>query len=234
MAISDDVKNKLIDNNRKITELLSENENLLREAGYTPPTINFALDHVEKIGFPSGYIRTVKSFYTQYHLREICPNNTTRQNIAYALETSDLINFIINRVNIWGSVKTIFFKLAIVNFVSVLEAIILEAANNICYNPSICDKIKTCPHHFSKAERNTASKAIVKLAQIGVLDYDVEKISRVQEIIDLRNRIHIRLTKGNEMNLDDFTLILYNEVVYLLQDIDRQIYEKGVPYYRCN
>lgn len=77
-------------------------------------------------------------------------------------------------------------------------------------------------------------RAIVKLAQIGVLDYDTEKISRVQEIIDLRNRIHIRLTKGNEMNLDDFTLILYNEVVYLLQDIDRQIYEKGVPYYRCN
>ena len=36
------------------------------------------------------------------------------------------------------------------------------------------------------------------------------------------------------MSLDDFTLNLYNEVVTLTQDIDKQIYEKAVPRYRCN
>ena len=103
----------------------------------------------------------------------------------------------------------------------------------ICYNASNCGKVKTCYYHFSKEERNNARRAVEKLALVGVLDFDTDKVSRVQEIIDLRNRIHIRLAKGNEMNLDDFTLSLYNEVIALLQDIDKQIYEKAVPHYRC-
>ncbi len=126
-----------------------------------------------------------------------------------------------------------FFKLAIVNFVSIIEAIVLEAANNVCCNASNCGKTRNCYYHFSKEERNNARRAVAKLALVGILDFDAEKVSRVQEIIDLRNRIHIRLAKGNEMNLDDFTLELYNEVVGLLQDIDQQIYEKAVPHYGC-
>lgn len=234
MPLSDELKSKITENNRKITELLNENENILREAGYKPPVINCALERSDKIGFPSGYIRTVTAFITKYHLKEICINRTTRHNITYALEASDLINFMLNRVNIWGSVETIFFKLAIVNLVSVMEAIVLEAANNICCYASTCGKTNTCYYHFSKDERNNARKAVEKLALVGVLDFDADKISRVQEIIDLRNRIHIRLTKGNELNLDDFTLALYNEVIILLQNIDEQIYEKAVPHYRCN
>lgn len=234
MSISDEEKSKIVDNNRKITELLNENENILREARYNPPMNNYALDRAEKIGFPSGYIRPVMTFITKYHLCEICPNRATRHNITYALEASDLINFITNRVNIWGSVETIFFKLAIVNFVSVIEAIVLEATNNICCNASNCGKTKICRYHFSKKERNNASEAVNKLASIGILDFDAGKVIRVKEIIDLRNRIHIRLTEGNEMKLDDFTLSLYNEVVVLLQDIDKQIYEKAVPHYGCS
>ena len=233
MELSEDMKSSIINNNRKITELLKENENILREAGYKPPVTNYVLERIDRIGFPSGYIRTVAEFNEKYHLREICPNRTIRHNITYALEVSDLINFVINRVNIWGSVETIFFKLAVVNLVSVIEAIILEATNNICCSPSSCGKTNDCRYHFSKEERNYARSAVKKLSMIGILDFDIEKISRVQEIIELRNRIHIRLTKGNEMNMDDFTLDLYNEVVLLLQDIDRQIYEKAVPCYRC-
>ena len=233
MRLSEEMKNKIVENNKKITELLNDNENILRQAGYNPPTTNYALDRDEKIGFPSGYIRTVAAFKTRYHLREICPNRTTRHNITYALEVSDLINFIMNRVNIWGSVEMIFFKLAIVNLVSVIEAIVLEAANNICCNARSCEKTKTCYYHFSKEERNNARRAVEKLALVGILDYDTDKVSSVQEIIDLRNRIHIRLAKENEMNLDDFTLTLYNEVIVLLQDIDKQIYEKAVPHYGC-
>lgn len=234
MSISDEEKSKIVDNNRKITELLNENENILREARYNPPMKNYALDRTEKIGFPSRYIRPVRAFIERYHLNEICPNRTIRHNITYALEASDLINFITNRVNIWGSVETIFFKLAIVNFVSVIEAIVLEATNNICCNASNCGKTKVCRYHFSGEGRNNAKKAVEQLASIGILDFDTGKVIRVKEIIDLRNRIHIRLTEGNEMKLDDFTLSLYNEVVALLQDIDKQIYEKAVPHYGCN
>lgn len=231
--LTPDVQQKIIDNNQKISEMLRENEMLLREAGYDPPVKNLTLPQGEQIQFPTGYIRTVASFNEKYHLRAIFPYRYSRHNVTYALEVSDLMNFVFNRINIWGPVETVFYKLAIVNLVSIMEAIVLEAANNICHNARCCGKTKKCPIHFSKEERNNARLALQKLVMIDVLNYDEEKLTRVQEIIDLRNRIHIRLTKGNELQLDDFNLALYNEVIHLLQDLDEQIFQKGVSLYGC-
>ena len=233
MPLSHGDKQRIIQNNHKISELLRENEDILIEAGYDPPHTNFALKGNDKIAFPSGYIRTVGVLIKAYDLKRICPNTRTRHNITYALETADLINFILNRVHIWGSVETIFIKLAVVNLVSVMEAIVLEAANNICCTPGDCGKQEMCTKHFSKAERNNAKKAIEKLVSIGVLNYEDSKLERIQEIIDLRNRIHIRLTAGNEMMLNDFNKDLYNEVAGLLWSIDTQISSRGVPMYGC-
>lgn len=227
-------KEKLRTNNKKISELLEENENILRDAGYLPPLENYALEQSEKIRFPKGYIRTVGSFDHKYHLNHIFLKPEVQRNVIYALETSDLINYIFNRINIWGPVATILYKLAIVNIVSVIEALVLEAANNICNQPSCCNQTESCKYHFSKSERNNARKALEKLVEIGVLNFDSAALSRIQEIIDLRNRIHIRLTDGNELKLDDFNLSLYNEVIKILQSIDEQIYKNGVPLYYCN
>lgn len=35
--ISSEQRNKLVENNQKISQLLEENENILRECGYSPP-----------------------------------------------------------------------------------------------------------------------------------------------------------------------------------------------------
>ena len=231
--IDPEIREKIAKNHQQISELLRENEMLLRQAGYDPPVKNISLPQNEQIQFPAGYIRTVSKFNEKYHLRDIFPYRYSRHNVTYALEVSDLMNFVFNRINIWGAVETDFYKLAIVNLVSIIEAIILEAANNICKNASRCGNTKKCANHFSKAERDNAKFALQKLVAINVLDYDAPKVARVQEIINLRNRIHIRLTKGSELQLDDFNMVLYNEVIQLLQDIDVQIYNKGVPLYGC-
>lgn len=232
--ISSEQRNKLVENNQKISQLLEENENILRECGYSPPVQNFALDAKEKIKFPSRYIRTVASFDKKYHLQEIFPDREVRHNVIYTLEVSDLINYLFNRIHIWGPVSTILYKLAIVNLVSVIEAIVLEAANNICNHACCCGKVKTCKNHFSKEQRNNARKALEKLVAMKVIDFDDDKLSRLQEIIDLRNRIHIRLTTGNELKLADFNLELYNEVIAFLQIIDDQVYQNAVPIYCRN
>ena len=228
-----EIQEKIKNNNKKISELLRENEKLLRQEGYNPPTNNFALAPEDRISFPSGYIRTVVQFNEKYHLKDIFPRRYSRHNVTYALEVSDLINYVFNRIHIWGAVEIVFYKLAIVNLVSVMEAIVLEAASNICSNAKVCKKTKTCPKHFNKNERANARLALEKLVLLDVLDFDQEKLVRVQDIIDLRNRIHIRLAPGNEMQLEDFNLQLYNEVISVLQDIDEQIYKKGVPLYGC-
>lgn len=231
--MSPEIQEKILNNNKKISELLRENEVLLRQEGYNPPANNFALPSEERISFPPGYIRTVAQFNEKYHLREIFPHRYSRHNVTYALEVSDLFNYVFNRIHIWGAVETVFYKLALVNLVSVMEAIVLEAANNICSHAQICKRTKTCYKHFRKNERANARCALEKLVLLGVLDFDSKKLARVQNIVELRNRIHIRLAPGNEMQLDDFKLQLYNEVIGLLQDIDEQIYLKGVPLYGC-
>lgn len=188
----------------------------------------------EKIVFPSGYIRTVAFFNAKYHLNDLFPNWEKRNNIAYALEVSDLLNYLMNRFNLWGPVITVLYKLAIVNLVSIMEALLLEAANNICSKASTCKRTTSCKNHLSKDERNNARKAVEKLNLIGVLDLSADQVSRIQDIIELRNRIHIRLAAGNELRMRDFTLELYNEVIGFLQLIDTQLFENGFPrYFRC-
>ena len=225
---------KILDNNKQISKLLKENEELLRKEGYDPPANNFVLSPHERIVFPTGYIRTVPRFIEKYHLREIFPKRYSRHNVTYALEVSDLINYVFNRIHIYGAVETVFYKLAIVNLVSIMEAIILEAANNICPNAKVCKNTKLCYKHFSRNERNNVRLALNKLVLIEILDFDEEKLERIQYIVELRNRIHIRLSLDGEVQSDNYNLQLYNETISFLQEIDQQIYEKGVPLYGCN
>ena len=226
-------KEKIIENNKMISKLLDENENILRQAGYDPPRINYSVDKMDRITFPPRYIRTVQYFIKKYHLLEIIKDRQLRHNITYALQESDLINYILSRVNVWGPVETILYKLAIVNFVSIIEAIVLQASNNICYEPGMCGNTKKCSVHFSKYERGRSVDAIRRLVAIDVLDYDEKKIEEIQELVNLRNTIHIQLAKYNEMKKEIFCLEKYNEVVYLLHDITEQIYNKAVPLYKC-
>lgn len=52
-------------------------------------------------------------------------------------------------------------------------------------------------------------------------------------VIDLRNRVHIRLTNGNELSNADFNRDIYNDAVNLLKTVDEQIYQYAVPLYGC-
>lgn len=55
----------------------------------------------------------------------------------------------------------------------------------------------------------------------------------LQHVIDLRNRVHIRLTNGNELSNADFNRDIYNDAVNLLKTVDEQIYQYAVPLYGC-
>lgn len=232
--ISEETKRKLLVNNKKISNLLKENENLLVSEGYRPPINNYVLDKDEKIKFPSGYIRVNESFQSKYHLNEIITKRSTVKNIAYSLQLSDFYNYIFNRFYIWGSVETMFYKSAIITLVSIFEALIFECANNIC-TPCNCQLISTCTKHFSKKQRNNSYEALKKLNELKITDFDNLEMQRINQIIDFRNRIHIRLATENEFNSSEFSLSLYNEVILLLQRLSQQIYQNGISMYdKCN
>lgn len=234
MILTED-KEKLIENNSKISELLKENEEILKQAGYKPPMENFTVDNQEKISIPSGYIRTKDMFYEKYHLREIIGKVHCRRNISYALQLSDFYNYIANRFFVWGSVETMFYKNAIINLVSILEALILDCANNICCNPASCKKNKNCSNRFNKDERNKVLDALDRMAQLNITTFNNDEINRIKAIIGYRNRVHIRLATENEFKSENFSLKLYNEVITYLQKMCEDIYNNGLPLYnKCN
>lgn len=229
----EETKEKIIKNNEKISGLLKQNEDLLRAEGFDLPNENLSMDGLQKIKIPSQYIRTKDYFYEKYHLNIIVSTWDVRNNIAYSFQVSDLYNYLINRFNIWGSVETMLYKNAIINLVAIFEAFISECAHNICMCPSQCGKTNKCKVHFSKDQRGKTYDGLIKMRKLGIVNYSDEEMSRIKEIIDLRNRIHIRLAENNEFNSSDFCLALYNEVIGLLKEISEAIYTNGVKLYAC-
>ena len=228
-------KEKIIKNNERISELLRENEELLRREGLEPPNENFVVGDWYKIKIPSGYIRNTTYFYEKYHLDSIVKEWQVRANIAYAFQLSDFYNYLFNRFNIWGSVVVIFYKNAIINLVAIFESLIFECANNICECPSECQRVAACKVHFSKAQRNNSYEALTRMNELGILSYGEEKMARIKEIIELRNRVHIRLAEKSEFSSEDFCLNLHNEVITLIQELSEAIYNNGIKLYsRCN
>ena len=98
-------KDHYIENNKKISLLLAENEQLLKDEGYMPPDINFSVDKEDRINVPAGYIRKSGDFWSKYHLFDIVESRNIRNNISYALQLSDYYNYWVNRFNIWGSIE---------------------------------------------------------------------------------------------------------------------------------
>ena len=235
MSISKETKEKIKENNKKITELLLENENLLRSEGLNVPEENFAFDDENKIKIPRGYIRKKEYLLNKYHLSTIASNWVVRSNIGYALQLSDLHNFLINRFYFWGPVATVMYKSAIVNLIAIFEAMVLECANQICCDPKDCSKNRRCKKSFNQNQRSSSYAAIKRINDLGITSFSSEELSRIKELINLRNRVHIRLVGEKEISDRYFNLKLYNEVIILLQRTSEELYNNATSFYhKCD
>ena len=221
-----------LENINKITNLLNENEKLIRKAGFNPPETNFVVDREKRIGIPAGYIRTSGDFWSKYKLNEIAVERNTKNNISYALQLSDYYNFIVNRFNVWGSIEIMLYKQMFVNIVSIIEALILECASNINMHCQKCSKIGKCENNINKDERNNMKLAVKKLVALGVLVFGETEKKRLIELYDLRNKVHIRLNKQNEFSDNTYNQQLYNESIVYLKKIDDMIFANGIKYYK--
>lgn len=231
--MQDDVKLKIIENNKTINRLLLENEQLVKSKGLKPPSSNYALDNKERLKIPSGYIRTSDLFNSKYYLDLIVTEKKVKKNIAYSLQFSDFHNYLLNRFDVWGSVGTILYKHDFINLISIIESLILESASNLseqCKSRN-CKEMSKCKKHVNKNQKNYIREAIDKLYDLGILQYGKKEIERLKELIDFRNRIHIRLAEGNEFLDDKFNLALHNETIKILLEIVEMLKDNAVPFY---
>ena len=109
---------------KKATTALREAELILSRNSYKYPKIAPDLKQEDRVKIPEGYIRTADHFRKEYQLTSVVRDKNCSDNIAYALQASDLFNYFINRFDISLSVKAIFLKMAIINGFSTIEAIL--------------------------------------------------------------------------------------------------------------
>lgn len=232
-----DDKKQFIDNNDEIGRLLLENEVLLKSNGYNPPIENYSVNKNMRIKIPAGYVREKAYFVDSYSLESIIESSHTRDNIAYALQLSDIYNFFINRFKLFGSVETMFCKQVFINTVSVIEALITESAIrcfSLCGN---CKKHKPekCSVYLKKDDCSNMKAALEGLKRLKIIQYDKEKIERLIALYDLRNKVHIRLSEDNEYTSSKFNMDLCNEAIGYLKEIDELLLNEAVPHFeKCD
>lgn len=119
---------------KQVEKLLQEAEFVLKRNGFQTPVQHPKIETEDKIGFPKGYIRTTADFESRYRFNRIINNKTIAKNLTYALQTSDVFNYFLNRFNISLSAGKIFMKSAIINILSIIEGILYGVAVSSFFN----------------------------------------------------------------------------------------------------
>ena len=235
MNIKDETKKRIVENNKQITELLQENEKLIKSEKFNPPMDNYAVEYENRIHIPVGYVRTSHTFWNKYHLDKIIKEYNTRNNISYNLQLSDYYNYLLNRFYIWGSIRTMIYKQDIINLVSILEALVTDATENIFSICSECKNISKCSRRLNKHDQGNLKCSISKLCAMHILDFDSKEINRISELYDFRNRVHIRLAEQNEFLDNVFCRETHNEIIEYLKKITERLNDYAVPQYgKCD
>ena len=225
-----EIEAKIISNNAKISELLAENENLLRQAGFDPPAINFAPKTKERIHLPTGYIRRKKYYVEKYKLNEFFHNNkVVVSNVAYSLQMSDLYNFLMCRFYVFGSLETMIYKAAIINFVCIIESLIGQVFDDMHSYCLTCSEQHHCKYYLSKTK--TFSEKIIAIEKRNLLRLTHEQYKLVREAYHLRNHMHIYSVANveNEAASKTFNLNLHNNIVRITQQITATLYNDMFP-----
>ncbi|MDA3779009.1 MAG: hypothetical protein PF487_02055 [Bacteroidales bacterium] len=211
------------------SQLLTALENEIRLTHATP------FDNIERndftlINIPDRYIRKADYFRIEYKLNEIISDPNIINNIAYSLQLSDLHNYFINRFNLFGIIKNLYLKNAIINVFSIEEAIFygtLITLNKYCwFNGKVCSKNANCEFYV-----NTRSK----LTFYSLIETFKDKLNfhhdRFREIIfnlkEIRDNVHIEDVKYSEWAADDrYSFENYNNAILTLRYIKIQLHKQ--------
>lgn len=222
------LKARIISNNAKISELLTENETLCRLMGLDPPATNFAPSVKKRIHFPSKYIRTKKFYISKYKLHHFFSNKEVVSNVAYSLQMSDLYNYILNRFYVFGSLETMIYKAAIINYVCIIESLIGQVFDDM---HAYCG---SCPDHdrcefFMPKKKNFVQK-LDAIESKGILNLSPEQFKQIREAYHLRNHMHIySAAKENEYKTKSFDRKLHNSIIVVMKDLTETLFYDMLP-----
>lgn len=202
---------------------LQEAETIAIRNGLKPPIRQPNLRDHEKIRFPRGYIRKASEFRDRYSLPQLIHDGDRRSNIAYALQTTDFLNYLVNRFSIGLSVERVLYKIAIAHIVSIIEALIygtIDSLHKHCVEDTrVCHRSSRCPLYIKSPNKYTFRHAIDLLISKEVLRLSEEEKTGLLELKTIRDRVHIWDAIGNEFLDHDFALKEYNSCIRILSTV---------------
>jgi len=147
-----------------------------------------------KIKFPRGYIRKCVNHRKRY---SFIKDKTLRSNIAYALLTTDIFRWLLNRTDLAIVAKEMLIKQGIVIFGAIAEAI-------------------TKYYLRGKPGGGKSFKKRVEVLQNnGIIDESLRR--ELEWLWDCRNRIHLMLL--NDKEYGHYEIIDYNRAVKALNGL---------------
>ncbi|RZJ81219.1 MAG: hypothetical protein EOO47_04985 [Flavobacterium sp.] len=174
----------------------------------------------KKIGFPSGYIRTRSYFASAYNLNYLIGESKQRDSIAYSLMQSDLHNYFINRIQVWGIVKMLLLKGAIINLVSVIEGILMCSIGQLHKHCRI-DEVTICKNqnrcgYYVKSSKHLKIIGAIEILKHKLLLTDVSILADINLLNEIRNNVHLSILERHEFVNDDYSIINYNKAIRAL------------------
>lgn len=201
----------------KASAAINELETVIRES-YDTPLDNIDRQIYQKISIPCNYIRTKDEFLMLYNIKHLIDENHDKSNIAYALMQSDLYNYFINRIHVWGIVEKLLLKTAIINVCSIIEGLImlsLEPLHSHCRREdSICKKQNRCPYYI-KSSKQLKIQGACKILK-SQFSFDEGIIEMIVGQNSIRNNIHLSLLTYSEFVSEDYSIENYNKGIKVL------------------
>lgn len=187
-------------------------EELIRNL-HNPPYQNINPNEFDLIQIPSKYVRKASYFKNEFGLNQLIKESNRIDNISYALQLNDLFDFIIHRLGVFGVIKTLVYKYAIINIHAIIEAIIFstyENLNSYCwFDKNICSKNSKCNLYVKSPNKLNFEQLIKRFKSDFNFDFDIESVILIKS---LRDNIHIQEIKYSEWAASS----KYNHDNYLL------------------
>lgn len=223
-----------MDDNNKNSQYSENSEiitNLLKENAKLAKYYNIDFDLVKKIRLPGGAIKNTRDTMENNHLYDIVIGEALRSNIAYSFQLLDYFNYIFCSFSFVGPIETMLYKHACIIAVTILEAMIVEAATNVHNYCLKCHKNKDCKNFITNNDKKSMKDAARKLSEMGVASFSKDVKLDLSYFYDDRNHIHISAAPINEHTLGEFDEDTYMELITLLNTVVNGLNSEVVPYY---
>lgn len=219
-------RSALKDNCSLITEAIRENEmlrNKLLISGYSLP-------HPYLAFIPNDAIETEREIYRKYHILEILKDEAIQDNVVNSIQLTNYYSFCFRNFYIPNSFRAMLYKQDAINLVSIIEAFLVDARNNLHSFCAECEKYDTCKHAI-KGKASYLKEAIDALKEAEFLDLTELETMRLKDFYNDRNLVHLCTKTVSTKELQEFTPNLRNEILMALYSITERLYKDVVCYY---